>query len=376
MRTPFLVCIAGLLAVASCTSDVPERSADPGNKGIDEAGGLAVVSCWLEHGDEFVDVMCDIPQTDAEVLSARSEVLAGPDQSYFAQDLATDRATRIVGLATETFAYPVEVRGVISHRWPEGVRAPGSLAFTMVFTRNNTGRQDLVVPMRLWNVTVRNAFTEERFAQMRYPASTIALPDGMEVAVAGQESTTLESPAGSLGLSRSGDAVTTGLLIPFDTAAVDIEVEYHSGRSVIASITGPGTYWLTDEGLTATDPGSAPNPNPTPDPDPNPAGDCDPNGTNESVTTAVPLNGTLMDELCAGDADWFLVDGSGESATVAINFEHAAGDLDMLMTDGEGNTINESAGSSDEELLSGVTPFWVQIIGYEGATNRYQISRM
>ncbi len=99
---------------------------------------------------------------------------------------------------------------------------------------------------------------------------------------------------------------------------------------------------------------------------------CDPDGGDDSMETATTLDGATDAVLCDGDAsDWYRIEGD---ATVVVSFEHDEGDIDVKAYDEAGAVIDSSAGTSDQESVTGTGTFYVQVYGYRGATNQYRIA--
>jgi hypothetical protein len=99
---------------------------------------------------------------------------------------------------------------------------------------------------------------------------------------------------------------------------------------------------------------------------------CDPEGGDDTMTSARLLEGAMNSELCDGDpADWYRVDGD---ATVVVSFVNADGDLDVEAYDAEGRVIDSSTSIADTERVTGRGTFYVRVYGYAGATNRYRIA--
>ena len=91
---------------------------------------------------------------------------------------------------------------------------------------------------------------------------------------------------------------------------------------------------------------------------------------NDTVATARAITpGTYADlQICAGDRDVFR---SATARTVRITFHHGDGDLDMVGYAANGARLGASQGTGDSEQLSVPAGGAVEIVGYNGATNRY-----
>jgi len=98
---------------------------------------------------------------------------------------------------------------------------------------------------------------------------------------------------------------------------------------------------------------------------------CDPEGGDDTMSSATPLTGVVNAEICGGDDDWYRVEGD---ATVVVTFVHDDGDIDVEAYDQAGEAIGQSTSISDEETVSGTGTFYVRVYGYAGAQNRYRIA--
>jgi hypothetical protein len=101
--------------------------------------------------------------------------------------------------------------------------------------------------------------------------------------------------------------------------------------------------------------------------------ECDAGGDDGSVAHAHVLarGAATNGRICAGDVDVWRVDAS---ASVVVRFTHASGDLDIEAIDASGHVLASSAGTSDQERVTGTGVFYVRVLGYAGATNTYAIA--
>jgi len=99
---------------------------------------------------------------------------------------------------------------------------------------------------------------------------------------------------------------------------------------------------------------------------------CDPEPANDDASSATTLSEPMDALLCAGDEDWYLVDGTGVGR-VRVTFMHARGDIDIEASTPAGGSLGSSASSSDEEVVEAERPFLVRVFGFSGATNAYHI---
>ena len=81
----------------------------------------------------------------------------------------------------------------------------------------------------------------------------------------------------------------------------------------------------------------------------------------------------MSGHVCAGDEDFFRVDAGSASRTVVVTFTHASGDLDVQAVSATGTEIDSSAGTTNEERVTGTGTFYVRVYGYSGAANDYAI---
>lgn len=101
-----------------------------------------------------------------------------------------------------------------------------------------------------------------------------------------------------------------------------------------------------------------------------PPDSCDEEGAGGTIATAALLTGTISGHICAGDEDFFRVEGGG---TVTVSFTNASGDLDVQALDGAGTEIDSSSGTGDTESVTGSGTFYVRVYGYSSAVNDYTI---
>jgi hypothetical protein len=102
-------------------------------------------------------------------------------------------------------------------------------------------------------------------------------------------------------------------------------------------------------------------------------GACDAEGAGGSIAAAARLTGSASGRICAGDEDFFRIDAGAASRTVVVAFTHASGDLDVVALDGSGRELGSSAGTTNEERVTGTGTFYVRVFGYSGAANTYTI---
>ena len=118
--------------------------------------------------------------------------------------------------------------------------------------------------------------------------------------------------------------------------------------------------------------GGVDEPEPEPEPEPvEPPDACDAFGQDDAREDALELSGPMHAEICADDADWYLLPDGGE---VVLSFRHAEGDLDLEALDVEGRRLGSSTSVSDEERWAHDAPFYVRVYGYAGAANGYTIT--
>ena len=56
-----------------------------------------------------------------------------------------------------------------------------------------------------------------------------------------------------------------------------------------------------------------------------------------------------------------------------ITFRHADGDLDLVAYDAAGNRVGQAAGTGDSEEVAVPAGGALEVLGYNGATNRYTL---
>jgi hypothetical protein len=115
------------------------------------------------------------------------------------------------------------------------------------------------------------------------------------------------------------------------------------------------------------------------------AGGCpdaasEPNNTS-ATATRVPDPGVVTGAICyPGDVDHMkLRVPAGMRLTVTVRFVHVDGDLDAVLLDPGGQTIDESKGYSDSEVveMAAAAPeaddYIIGVVGYGDAVNTYSL---
>ena len=92
---------------------------------------------------------------------------------------------------------------------------------------------------------------------------------------------------------------------------------------------------------------------------------------------SLPAGTTLS--LCPGDEDWFYLEGApGAAVTIDLLFEHARGDLDLFVYDSALNLRGRGDSVTDNEAVTTTFPagnsrLYIQVVGFRGASNTYQL---
>lgn len=105
----------------------------------------------------------------------------------------------------------------------------------------------------------------------------------------------------------------------------------------------------------------------------------DPYEDNDTVEDALPLSLGEFPSLRCNDDEWFKVSlPSGTPILATIKFSHSAGDLDMELYDSMLTLIDKSDSIKDTEGVyskaEAPEDYYIHIYGYNGATNRYDLS--
>ena len=100
---------------------------------------------------------------------------------------------------------------------------------------------------------------------------------------------------------------------------------------------------------------------------------------NDTINEAWPLDMGEYQSLCCQDDDWFeVVVASNSPLMVTISFSHSAGDLDLKLYDRDLNLVDLSESTGDTESVyakAGTSEkYFIQIYGYNGATNHYDLT--
>lgn len=106
------------------------------------------------------------------------------------------------------------------------------------------------------------------------------------------------------------------------------------------------------------------------------------NGVANKTILSASLGGSQgFLRVTANDRDWFAVPANGgDDVYVQVNFAHADGDLDVDLVDANGVRLGTGHSTTDNEQISitvpgtGLQPVYVQVRGYNGATNDYTLT--
>jgi V8-like Glu-specific endopeptidase len=93
---------------------------------------------------------------------------------------------------------------------------------------------------------------------------------------------------------------------------------------------------------------------------------------NDAREDATALAGPVDGRVCDGDTDWLKIEQEGPW-TVLVEFNHSDGDLDVRGYGPGGRRTGQSAGTSDQERITGNGPGFVEVFGYNGAQNAYTV---
>jgi hypothetical protein len=118
-------------------------------------------------------------------------------------------------------------------------------------------------------------------------------------------------------------------------------------------------------------------------PDPCVEDEYEPNENLEDATRATAQE-ALAGMTCDGSPDFFVLTGSdpspGQTVRARVAFVHAEGDIDIRMFRGEDNIASGTSVTNDEEVSYVVPdddmslPFTVEVFGFQGAQNNYDIT--
>mgnify|MGYP006279319525 CR=1 FL=1 len=371
-RSIGVLAVAALLLTASAGVGVAAGT-DDANDSIEDAGELSPgeydLSVESEESDYFAVTLEENERLDASIAFDHDDAdldmrLLGPDEEPIDYSMSVGDSESVSVMADEAGEYYVRVYGY------DGGGAEYELNVSTAEVEPPTGGDgDRFEP----NDERENATSIESGS---YDDLGIFAGEEDYFAVDVGEGERLDA---SVAFDHDGGDLDMALLGP-DGYTVDRSLSVSDGESVDAAAAedGNGTYYVVVSGYDGATNGYDLNVTVEDDPAADAGDRYEPNdrmGDAASIETGDHDGLSVVN----GEEDYFAVSvDEGDRVSATIDFDHENGDLDLTLFGPDGDVLDSSYSTTDGESVEAVAEsggeYYVQVAGYDRATNGYDLT--